>query len=241
VKVLSNNKLLEVIATSVDDIMQLNNSGADRIELVSALSEGGLTPSIGMVERAVQVSALPIRVMIRPHSHSFRYCKEDLEVMVRDIRAVQDLGVNGIVLGVLTEEQRVDTEALSFLLAEAKGLSVTFHRAFDEARDLEEAFDTLLHFPQIDRILTSGGCPTAVEGMNMIACLQRRSEGTPIRILAGSGLSEDNLSDFLAAAGGVEEVHFGRAVRLQQRLDGPILPESVRRIKQILIENITDV
>ncbi|MFB5674457.1 copper homeostasis protein CutC [Paenibacillus terreus] len=230
---MSNNKMLEIIATSIDDILQLNESGADRIELVSALSEGGLTPSIGLIERAVQVSALPIRVMIRPHSHSFRYSREDLEVMVRDIRAARSLGADGIVLGVLTEERRIDTDALSFLLAEARGLSVTFHRAFDEARDLEEAFDTLVKFPQIDRILSSGGCPTAVEGMDMLARLQRRSQGTPIRILAGSGLSESNLADFLAATG-VEEVHFGRAVRLEQRLDGPIVPESVRRIKRRL-------
>ncbi|MFM9276869.1 copper homeostasis protein CutC [Paenibacillus jiagnxiensis] len=230
---MSKNKLLEVIATSIDDILQLNESSADRIELVSALSEGGLTPSIGMIERAVQVSALPIRVMIRPHSHSFRYSREDLEVMVRDIRSVRGMGASGIVLGVLTEEQQVDTEALSFLLAEAQGLSVTFHRAFDEARDLEQAFDTLLKFPQIDRILTSGGCPTAVEGTDMLARLRQRSQGTPIRILAGSGLSEDNLADFLESTG-VEEVHFGRAVRLEQRLDGPIDPESVRRIKRRL-------
>ncbi|MFB5760151.1 copper homeostasis protein CutC [Paenibacillus medicaginis] len=230
---MSEKKLLEVIATSVDDILQLNDSGADRIELVSALSEGGLTPSIGMIERGVQVSALPIRVMIRPHSHSFCYSKEDLEVMVHDIRAVQSLGASGIVLGVLTEERRVDTEALAFLLAEAQGLSVTFHRAFDEACDLEQAFDTLLKFPQIDRILTSGGQATAVEGISMLGRLRQRSEGTAIRILAGSGLSEDNLPGFLAATG-VEEVHFGRAVRLGQRLDGLILPEAVRRIKQSL-------
>ncbi|MFB5266913.1 copper homeostasis protein CutC [Paenibacillus enshidis] len=230
---MSEKKLLEVIATSVDDIVQLNDSGADRIELVSALSEGGLTPSIGMIERAVEVSSLPIRVMIRPHSRSFRYSKEDLEVMVRDIRAVRGVGASGIVLGVLTEERWVDTEALAFLLAEAKGLSVTFHRAFDEACDLEQAFDTLLQFPQIDRILTSGGQATAVEGISMLGRLRQRSEGTPIRILAGSGLSEDNLADFLAATG-VEEVHFGRAVRLEQMLDGPIVSEAIRRIKRSL-------
>ncbi|MDP4095334.1 copper homeostasis protein CutC [Paenibacillus sp. P96] len=230
---MSEKKRLEVIATSIDDILQLNDSGADRIELVSALSEGGLTPSIGMIERAVEVSSLPIRVMIRPHSRSFRYSKEDLEVMARDIRAAEKLGVSGVVLGVLTEDRQVDTEALSLLLGEVKDLSVTFHRAFDEARDLEEAFNTLLNFPQIDRILTSGGCSTAVEGMSMLARLRQRSEGTRIRILAGSGLDEDNISDFLAATG-VEEVHVGRAVRLEQRLDGPIVSEAIRRIKQSL-------
>ncbi|MBW5448523.1 copper homeostasis protein CutC [Cohnella sp. CFH 77786] len=223
--------LLEVIATCMDDIVRAAAGGADRIELVTGLTEGGLTPSLGLIEEAASSSPVPVHVMIRPHSRTFVYDRDDLRVMVKDIRAVLRAGAAGIVLGVLTEEGRVNQEALKRLLAESGGLSVTFHRAFDDTRNLDEALDDLLSFPAIDRILTSGGQASALEAADTIRHLAGRLEHAPIRLLAGSGLTAESLPGFLLQTG-VKEVHFGRGVRENGLASGRIDPERIRSIKR---------
>jgi copper homeostasis protein len=190
-----------------------------------------MTPSLGLIELAVSLSAVPVHVMIRPHSRSFVYDMNDLRVMVKDIRAVRRAGAAGIVLGALTEEGRVCKEAMNRLLDESGNLSVTFHRAFDETRNLNEALDDLLSFPSVNRILTSGGKPSALEAVQTIAQLANRMKHTPIRLLAGSGLTAENLLGFLQQTG-VTEVHFGRGVRENGLASGRIDPELIRRIKR---------
>lgn len=224
--------LIEVIAACADDIQRAVAGGADRIELVTALAEGGLTPSLGLIEEAVTGSSVPVNVMIRPHSRSFVYDPGDLRVMERDIRAVRLAGAAGVVLGTLTEDGRVDQESLRRLLEASEGLSVTFHRAFDETRDLDEAAEDLLKFPAIDRVLTSGGKPSAVDAADAIKRLVDRTKGTSLRILAGSGLTAENLGDFVSLTG-VNEVHFGRGVRENGQISGRVDSELIRRIKQV--------
>ncbi len=222
--------LLEVIATCADDIIKAVSGGADRIELVTGLQEGGMTPSLGFLEEAVNSSVVPVHVMIRPHSRSFHYDPDDLRIMVKDIGAVRRAGAAGVVLGALRENGRVDKDALKRLLEEADGLSVTFHRAFDETRDLDEALDDLLAFP-VDRILTSGGKTSVLQAMDIIGHLVKRTQGSRIRILAGSGLTIESLPEFIKKTD-AEEFHFGRGVRTGMLATGQIDPELVRRIKQ---------
>ena len=124
--------MLEIIATSVADAIAAERSGADRLELCAALSEGGLTPSLGLVEAVVQAVDIPVHVIVRPHSRTFQYDESDLAVMLADIRYIKQAGAAGIVIGVLNEDNKVNTEALSRLLKEAGEMKVTFHRAFDE-------------------------------------------------------------------------------------------------------------
>ncbi|WP_373230157.1 copper homeostasis protein CutC [Cohnella sp.] len=222
--------LLEVIATCADDIVKANSGGADRIELVTGLQEGGMSPSLGLLEAAVNLSAVPVHVMIRPHSRSFHYDPDDVRIMVKDIGAVRRAGAAGIVLGALQENGRVDKDTLKLLLEAAEDLSVTFHRAFDETRDLDEALDDLLAFP-VDRILTSGGKPSVLQAMDTIGRLVKRTQGTRLRILAGSGLTIESLPEFIMKTE-VKEFHFGRGVRAGMLSTGQIDPELVRRIKQ---------
>jgi copper homeostasis protein len=151
--------LLEVIATTVKDALLAEQSGADRIELITGILEGGLTPSYGLIDEVVHSTNIPVQVMIRPHSQSFCYDQRDLKVMMKDIQTVKRIGAHGIVLGALTSDRRIDHETLRRLLDEAEGLSVTFHRAFDEVSNLEKAIEELLSYSQIDRVLTSGGKP----------------------------------------------------------------------------------
>jgi copper homeostasis protein len=233
--------LLEVIATSVRDVIAAERSGADRIELITGMLEGGLTPSYGLIEAAVQATKLPVQVMIRPHCYSFCYDRLDVAAMITDIRMVKQLGAAGVVFGALTEDQRLDLEVMARLLEEAEGLSVTFHRAFDEVRDVQEALDELDKFKQIDRILTSGGKPNVLDAVQEMKRLVAWSQKTSIQILAGSGLTLASLPAF-AAETGVQEVHFGKGIRKNGDPLGLIDPVTIQQIKQHRYESTkTDV
>lgn len=231
--------LLEVIATTVKDALVAEQSGADRIELITGILEGGLTPSYGLIEEVIRTTSVPVRVMIRPHSHSFCYDTSDLLTMIKDIQAVKRLGAHGIVLGVLTADHNIDTETLRRLLDEAEGLPVTFHRAFDEVSDLEKALDQLLAFTQIDRVLTSGGKPSVLDAHEEIRRLVTKTNNSHLQILAGSGLSAQAIPSFLTLTG-VREVHFGRGVRIENNPINGIDPDKVKQIKNILMDHDRD-
>ncbi|AJY73462.1 copper homeostasis protein CutC [Paenibacillus beijingensis] len=224
--------LLEVIATSLDDVQSAVRAGADRIELVTGLLEGGMTPSIGLMEEAVRLSAVPVHVMIRPHNQSFHYDRHDIKVMLKDIEVAKRAGAAGIVVGALTSDARVDKQALNILLEGTEGLAVTFHRAFDDTRNMDEALDDLLVFRQVNRILTSGGRPSVLDAEETIKRLVRRTKGTAIHLLAGSGLTVETLSGFIQETG-VREVHFGRGVRIGNRTEGRIDENRIMTIKQL--------
>jgi copper homeostasis protein len=226
--------LLEVIATTVEDARRAEAGGADRIELITGILEGGVTPSFGLVERVVKAVSIPVNVMVRPHSQSFCYTQDDLLVMREDVRVIREIGAAGIVIGMLTPERQLDLHGLEMMLAEADGLDVTFHRAFDEAADLMEAARLLLRYPQVRRILTSGGQKSAIDGAERIAELVRLTEKTQMGILAGSGLSLANIADFVARTG-VKEIHFGTGVREDGQALKHVDVQRVAAIKKLII------
>ncbi|GEB35264.1 copper homeostasis protein CutC [Brevibacillus parabrevis] len=223
--------LVEVIATSVEDAKRAERGGADRLELISGILEGGLTPSWGLIEAAVKAVSIPVNVMVRPHSQSFCYTKDELRVMKEDVRVVRELGAAGVVFGMLTPDKQLDRDGLELLLEEANGLNVTFHRAFDEAVSQLEALDILLQYPQVKTILTSGGKRTAMEGADCIAELVRKTENSTLSILAGSGLSATNAPELIGLTG-VREVHFGTAAREEGQALRYVDSERVAAIKR---------
>jgi len=227
--------MLEVIAESLSDALAAEAGGADRIELVSALTEGGLTPSIGLIEEVLNAVSIPVHVMVRPHSRSFSCGRDDLRIMRADIRAIRKLNAHGIVTGVLTGEREIDTGALHGLLEEAGGMSVTFHRAFDQTADLCESLRAISAFPQIRRLLTSGGQPCALQAVDTIKRLKESGDGSGLTVLAGGGLTIDTLGSFVQAAG-VIEVHMGTGVRAAAVRGGPPVVDaaSVARAKAAL-------
>lgn len=218
---------LEVIAANMYDALTAESSGADRIELLTGILEGGLTPSPGLIRQAVRSLSIPVNVMVRPHSQSFVYDAHDLETMRADIAFIRESGAAGIVLGTLNANGEIDTDALELLLREAGDLSVTFHRAFDEISDQLAAFKVLASYPQIDRILTSGGPKPALESVAQIKALVQASAGTNIRILAGYGLTVSALAEFTRQTG-VPEVHFGSALRVDSQYLRPLDPVKVK-------------
>lgn len=224
---------LEVIATTLTDALLAEQGGADRIELVTGILEGGLTPGPGLIREVVRRVSIPVHVMVRPHSQSFVYDEYDLQTMKEDIAFIKASGAAGIVVGTLTGDGKVDTAALEYLLQDAEGLNVTFHRAFDEIEDQLSAFQVIAGYPQINRILTSGGPLPAPKSAPQIKRLVEASRGTGTAILAGYGLSVPVLQEFIEATD-VPEVHFGSALRRDGDHLKPVEPSRVQAAQAIL-------
>ncbi|MEX3900027.1 copper homeostasis protein CutC [Paraburkholderia sp. BR10954] len=225
--------LLEVIAATVADARAAAQAGADRLELVTAMGEGGLTPSVGLIEAVVAAVGIPVNVIVRPHSRSFVYDADDYAVMLRDIRAVKAAGANGIVIGMLDAERTIDREGLARACEAADGLAITFHRAFDEARDLREALDVLLGFEAVTNVLTSGGKPSVLQAQAVVSELVRQVDRSPCTVLAGAGLTVDAVADFVSNTH-VEAVHFGSGVRVNGNGLAPVDQAKVMQVRALL-------
>lgn len=225
--------LLEVIATTVADARLAAQGGADRLELVTAMGEGGLTPSIGMVEAVVDAVGIPVNVIVRPHSRSFVFDADDYTAMARDVRAIAAVGAHGVVIGMLTPSREIDREGLARLIDAAGDLAVTFHRAFDEARDLHEALDVLLGFDAVTNVLTSGGKPSVLQSVDTIRALVARAADSRCTVLAGAGLTIDGVAGFVRDTG-VRAVHFGSGVRIDGNGLAPVDPSKVARVRALL-------
>lgn len=200
--------LLEVVVQSVRDARAAEAGGADRLELCQALVDGGLTPPATLVAAVVEAVSLPVFVLLRPRGGDFVLDDEDLELLRADVRASREAGAAGVVLGALTPDGDVDLTRLARLVATARPLEVTFHRAFDHARDQREAFEALRTLG-VDRVLTSGAAPTAEVGARRIAELQAHAGARGIerpRLIAGAGVRGDNVVELVRRTG-VREVH----------------------------------
>lgn len=225
--------LIEVIADTLSDALIAQEAGAGRIELVTGLAEGGLTPGYGVIERVCKELKIPVNVMIRPHSRGFCYSEEDIEVMIQDINVCKKLGAAGVVFGVLTHNNQVHIDYLKRLIDAADGMDITFHRAFDEADDQFAAMEIIKQYPQISRILTSGGERSAANAAARLRKLNELTADSHLKIMAGAGLSIENITAFLDEVP-VTEVHFGTGVRFQSSYDHQIDPERVRKIIKII-------
>ncbi len=200
--------LLEIVVQSVADARAAEAGGAHRLELCVGLVDGGLTPPATLVEAVVAAVALPVVALIRPRAGDFVLDDGELDLMCADVRASRAAGVAGVVIGALTPVGDVDRQRMAKLIAAARPLEVTFHRAFDHARDPLAAFSTLGELG-VDRVLTSGQCATATEGSALIAKLvatSAKGESTHPRVMAGGSVRPGNVAKLVAATS-VREVH----------------------------------
>ncbi len=196
--------VLEVPVFNIESAMQACRAGADRIELCDNPAEGGTTPSFGTIEQVVNKQFIDVFVMIRPRGGDFVYTSEEIQAMHRDIEQCRLLGASGVVLGVLTENGRLDVTRCRTLIQQARPMQVTLHRAFDVTRNLGEALEDAVQ-AGFDRILTSGGRPLAEEGIEQLALLVRQAAGR-ISIMAASGIHALNAAGIVAQTG-VREIH----------------------------------
>lgn len=196
----------EICIDSVQGVLAAKEAGADRVELCSALLEGGLTPSYGMVKRAVAVSSdIDVQVIIRPRAGDFLYTDDEFIAMKEDINALKSLGVDGFVFGLLDADGHVDVVRTKDLIELSRPATVTFHRAIDMAYDPFNALDNLIELG-VDRILTSGQAPNVLEGAPIIKEMIKRAAGR-VTIMPGGGITSNNVARILQETG-ASEIHF---------------------------------
>jgi len=196
--------LLEVAANSIASALAAQEGGAGRIELCTALELGGVTPSYAEIATARDRLAIPLYVLIRPRAGDFLYNDFECEVMLRDVEACVALGCDGVVLGVLDAEGRVDQRRCRALMAVAGGLGVTFHRAFDMVYEQAPALEAVIGLG-CERVLSSGGRASAAEGAAQLRALVAQAAGR-VAVMPGAGIHARNIAS-LAQATGAREFH----------------------------------
>jgi copper homeostasis protein len=199
--------LVEICVDSIAGVRAAAAAGAARIELCAALIEGGITPSVGLIRRAVDsaAGALKVHVIIRPRGGDFLYDEDEVAAMGEDIDAAKAAGAAGVVIGLLRSDGAIDAERTAKLIERARPLSVTFHRAFDVCRDPVAGLDTLIALG-VDRLLTSGQEPSVLEGAPLIRRLIERAGGRLV-VMPGGDITGRNVSRILAETGAAE-LHF---------------------------------
>src|ERR1051325_8332190 len=176
---------IEICIDAIDSALAAQNGGALRVELCSNLLEGGVTPSAGLITIVRKKISIGLQVIIRPRGGEFCYNDDEFQTMKQDIATAKSCGADGIVIGLLNEDGSVDVPRTSELVHLSHPLPVTFHRAFDVATDLPKALEDVIA-TGAKRILTSGGQPSALKGVESLAQLVRQSAARIIILAAGS-------------------------------------------------------
>ncbi len=201
---MSDPLLLEIACNSAASALAAQAGGADRIELFENLEQGGTTPSHGTLAVARERLRIPLFVLIRPRPGDFHYDALEAEIMLRDIAVCRQLGCDGVVIGALDADGAVDLPLCRELVAAAGPMGITFHRAFDAARDLPVALEDVVALG-CERILSSGGQASALQGSTVLAALVRQA-GARIALMAGAGLSAGNIAE-VATRSGCRQLH----------------------------------
>jgi copper homeostasis protein len=197
--------LIEICVEGIDGAIAAHQGGAHRVELCASLLEGGITPSIATIRAAVAAVPIPVMVMLRPRGGDFLYSDREFETMLADAEAIRATGAAGLVFGCLTPDGAIDEPRTRALVQAARPLSVTVHRAFDMTADPHAALEALISCG-VDRVLTSGQQPTALQGLPLLSRLVRQAAGRII-ILGCGDLDETNIAQVHQAAG-LAELHF---------------------------------
>jgi len=198
-------KAFEICVDSPEGLIAARDGQADRVELCDNLFVGGTTPSIGTIKMARRVGGIKLHVIIRPRGGDFLYSDVEFETMRIDVEAARTSRVDGIVIGLLTSDGKIDKGRTSELATLARPMSVTFHRAFDVCRDPFSALEDLIEIG-VDRVLTSGQDADAISGSETIKKLVEAA-GDRIVVMAGGGIDATNVAELVASTA-AKELHF---------------------------------
>lgn len=222
---------VEICCNSIASAVAAKDGGADRIELCRDLECGGLTPSDEAIAYCTRRLGLRTHVLVRPRAGNFCYSEFEQMEMIATIKRCKELGVAAVVLGLLTEDGKVEVEVTRRLVQLAAPMEVTFHRAFDEAQqDPQEALWAVAA-ARCDRLLTSGQRHSAPEGAEV---LRQLVDVTGVKILAGGGVTPQNVRR-LVAASGVREVHGS----CKKTLDDGTLVTDAATVRQMIDQTLT--
>lgn len=237
---MSQTITVEICVGDLRSAIEAGEGGADRVELCDRLEVGGTTPSAGTIAEAVRRLSIPVHVLIRPRAGDFIPDEAELAAMLYDVEISKRLGAAGVVLGALRTDGTIDRETTARLVEAARPLSVTFHKAFDHVPDQPAALETLIELG-VDRVLTSGGQPTAEAGAGALAALIRQA-GNRIGVIVAGSLTMESLPAIVRQTE-AREVHLGSAAA--GLTSGPIprletSAEKVRRIVEIAGREFVD-
>nr|WP_321230404.1 copper homeostasis protein CutC [uncultured Psychroserpens sp.] len=226
---------LEICANSYQSAKNAQIAGAKRIELCSELSIGGITPSYGLIKQVVDKLDIETFILIRPRSGNFFYSEAEFEIIKKDIQICKKLGCHGIVSGVLNKDNTIDIERTQELIELSKPLPFTFHRAFDVVPNPKIALEQLIELG-VERILTSGQHPKAINGLETLKALKQQAKNRII-ILVGSGVSSENAQTFKDAS--FDEIHASASQVINTESSSyfgntPQTESSIKEIKAIL-------
>ena len=208
---MSDTVLLEVCVDSIESALAAGRGGAHRVELCSNLMEGGVTPSAGLISNIRRKVSIDIHVMIRTRGGDFCYSAEEFETMEQDVLTAKQLGANGVVFGILTNDGEVDVPRTRHLVQIARPLKTTFHRAFDMSRELDKSLADVIE-AGADRVLTSGGEQRVEDGIQTVAKLVKAA-GQRVAVMVGSGITESNVCRMIRETG-VREIHASLRARV---------------------------
>jgi copper homeostasis protein len=207
---------LEVIGFNIESCILAQAAGAHRIELCDNPGEGGTTPSYGFIKAARENLQIELYPIIRPRGGDFFYSNAEFEVMKADVKVCKELGCDGVVIGILNADGNVDKERCAALIQIAYPMGVTFHRAFDRAKDATQALEDIIEIG-CERILTSGLVPAALDGVETLAALIKQADERII-IMPGSGVRSDNIIE-LAKRTGAVEFHTSARMNVESKMD----------------------
>ena len=220
-----------MIVTSLQEAIEAELGGADRLELVCSLESGGLTPAFALVREVIERVSIPVRVMLRENASMSVEDPAELKTLRCRARTLADLPIDGLVLGFL-KAGALDLTATKELLSLAPKCRATFHRAFDHLRDPLRALHELKQLPQIDRVLTSGGEGSWME-REMRLLEWQRAAAPQIKIIVATGLCPASLAGTNKELATIE-VHVGRAARIPQVTSGTVCRSQVASLKRLL-------
>ena len=217
---------LEIAVTSLQDALHAVEGGADSIEVLRDLPNGGLTPSPELAASILADFSIPVNVIVRPHARGFHYSREEVEIILRDAQRFAELGAASIVFGAVTADNHLDIALIKQIAEAIAPTAVTVHRALDDSAAPEVSLQALVGL--VPRILTAGPAPSAWEGREVTRSWVERY-GQHFRFALSGGIRLDQLSE-LAQTTRAQVYHVGGAARTDDAVD----VDKVRRLREAL-------